>query len=275
MHLKRWLTSIVAIPLLLLLIFKGGAFLFALFMGIVSFLGSVEYSRITAGKNDTFQIKAVTSVGLLSGLMIILTAYANQVALIPLILSFSLLMTGIVILRLFQDEPDVAKNVAFQLMGMVYIPLALSYSVLIRLEPAGEIWVLFIACVVFAGDTAAYYAGTYFGRHKLCPSVSPGKTIEGALGGIAANLAVGAVFSYYFLPGLALEALLFFCLTIGIAGQVGDLFESVLKRSAGVKDSGALLPGHGGILDRIDAALFALPVAYFMKVFLFTQQIIR
>jgi phosphatidate cytidylyltransferase len=119
--------------------------------------------------------------------------------------------------------------------------------------------------VVFLGDTGAFYVGSYLGRHKLSPIVSPNKTIEGAFGGIAANLSVGAFFKYFFIPRLPWGLGLLFFLTLGVVGQVGDLFESKLKRDSNIKDSGSLLPGHGGVLDRIDALLFAAPVAYLFK----------
>jgi phosphatidate cytidylyltransferase len=95
------------------------------------------------------------------------------------------------------------------------------------------------------------------GRHKLSPAISPGKTIEGAIGGLVANLVIGAIGKFFFLPGLPWGTALLFFITVGIAGQVGDLFESELKRSSNIKDSSGILPGHGGILDRIDALLFA------------------
>jgi phosphatidate cytidylyltransferase len=101
------------------------------------------------------------------------------------------------------------------------------------------------------------------GRHKLCPAVSPNKTIEGTVGGLAANVCAGALFKVFFFPLLQWNLSVLFFLCIGVAGQVGDLFESKLKRVANLKDSGALLPGHGGFLDRIDALLFAAPIAYF------------
>ncbi|MCJ7830155.1 MAG: phosphatidate cytidylyltransferase, partial [Desulfobacterales bacterium] len=110
-----------------------------------------------------------------------------------------------------------------------------------------------------------YYVGSYFGRHKLCPSISPGKTLEGAAAGLVANVVVGLVFRQLFLPAVSPANGLLFCLAVGAAGQVGDLFESEYKRRCRIKDSGSLLPGHGGILDRIDALLFAAPVAYFYK----------
>jgi phosphatidate cytidylyltransferase len=107
------------------------------------------------------------------------------------------------------------------------------------------------------------------GRHKLSPAISPGKTIEGAIGGLAANLAIGAIGKAFFLPNLPWSLSILFFLAVGIAGQIGDLFESEMKRSSNIKDSSNILPGHGGILDRIDALLFASPVAYVFIRFIF------
>jgi phosphatidate cytidylyltransferase len=107
------------------------------------------------------------------------------------------------------------------------------------------------------------------GRHKLSPAISPGKTVEGAIGGLAANLVVGAIGKTLFLPSLPWSLSILFFLAVGIAGQLGDLFESEMKRSSNIKDSSNILPGHGGILDRIDALLFACPVAYVFIRFIF------
>jgi phosphatidate cytidylyltransferase len=120
------------------------------------------------------------------------------------------------------------------------------------------------------GDTGAYYAGSYLGRHKLCPAVSPKKTIEGAVGGLTASLLIAFFYKLLFIPALSIPAVLLFAAVVGAVGQVGDLFESEFKRAAGVKDSGRLLPGHGGFLDRIDALLFAIPTAYLLKEYLLT-----
>jgi phosphatidate cytidylyltransferase len=106
------------------------------------------------------------------------------------------------------------------------------------------------------------------GRHKLNPAVSPGKTIEGAIGGLAGNILVGSIAKFFFLPALSWGPSILFFLAAGLAGQVGDLFESEFKRASKIKDSGGILPGHGGFLDRIDALLFASPVAYFFKVYI-------
>lgn len=269
MHFKRWLTSLVALPLLVLLIFKGGALSFSIFAGIIMLLAVREYTQIVSAGTNAANLNGFSFVNILFGIALVWAAHARHFELFPLMLSFNLMGIGFLALKRFKSDADITRKAAFQAMGSLYIPLAMAYAILIRQAPAGELWVFFIACVIFAGDTGAYYAGTYFGRHKLCPSVSPGKTVEGAIGGLAANVGIGVTYKLLFLPALSVVSSLFFCLAIGVAGQAGDLFESVLKRSAGVKDSGNILPGHGGILDRIDAILFALPVAYFIKAVFF------
>jgi phosphatidate cytidylyltransferase len=145
----------------------------------------------------------------------------------------------------------------------------LGFLILIREDQSGAIWIFLLLAVIFAGDTSAYYVGSYWGRHKLSPAISPGKTIEGAIGGLAANLVVGAIGKTLFLPGLPWSLSLLFFLAVGIAGQLGDLFESEMKRSSNIKDSSNILPGHGGVLDRIDALLFASPVAYIFIKYIF------
>ncbi|NJL58784.1 MAG: phosphatidate cytidylyltransferase [Desulfobacteraceae bacterium] len=150
---------------------------------------------------------------------------------------------------------------------MIYIALSLSFLIMIRESPDGMIWIFWILGIIFAGDVGAFYVGRQFGQHKLCPSVSPGKTVEGAIGGILANILLGAV-GKFFLLELPWGQSILMAICIGIAGQVGDLFESEFKRTTGVKDSGVILPGHGGVLDRIDALLFAAPVAFLFKKFI-------
>jgi phosphatidate cytidylyltransferase len=169
----------------------------------------------------------------------------------------------------FKHKPRTLETVKNQLQGTIYIPLFLLFLVLIRNGASGMMWLALLLCVIFAGDTSAYYVGSHLGRRKLAAAISPGKTIEGAIGGLAANLVIGLLFKLIFFPALPWAASIIFFLIVGIAGQAGDLFESELKRVSKIKDSGGLLPGHGGFLDRIDALLFAAPVAYFFKVYVF------
>jgi phosphatidate cytidylyltransferase len=120
----------------------------------------------------------------------------------------------------------------------------------------GAGWVALAIAVTFGNDSGAYFTGRAFGRHKLAPAISPGKTVEGALGGLVASLVVTLIARSLFLPELSLRDCVMIGVPAAIVGPVGDLVESLLKRAAGAKDSGRLLPGHGGILDRIDALLF-------------------
>ncbi|MGB5158103.1 phosphatidate cytidylyltransferase [Desulfobacterium sp. N47] len=270
MHLKRWITGLTALPFLILLISKGGSLVFAIFISIVSIIALSEYYSIilhpekSSGMNNVLPL-----LSCFVGLIIIFVAYRDMPDLMPALVVFNLLVSGFISLFKFKINKDVIWLVSKQLMGLIYIPLFLSYLVLIRNGSNGIFWIYFLLIIIFAGDTGAFYTGSYFGKHKLCPSVSPGKTIEGSLGGLGASLMAGALFKYFFLPSYSwwVSILLFIC--VGIAGQIGDLFESELKRSAGIKDSGSILPGHGGILDRIDALLFAIPVAWFFKQYLF------
>jgi len=124
---------------------------------------------------------------------------------------------------------------------------------------------IFLA-VVFGTDTGAYYVGKALGRHKLAPKISPGKTVEGALGGTFLGVVLGCLWGYYFLM-VPFRVLIPLCAGLSIVGQIGDLLESMIKRACGVKDSGRLLPGHGGLLDRVDALIFAAPVLYWFLVF--------
>jgi phosphatidate cytidylyltransferase len=196
------------------------------------------------------------------------SAYKNAFEMILILIALTLILSGLIALIHFKSNRFVFVRAAQQVLGIIYIPIFLSYVILIRNGLNGAEWIFAVLFIVFAGDTSAYYAGSYLGRYKLCPSVSPNKTIEGALGGLAANLGMGAILKSFFLAKSPWGLSILFFLVIGVAGQIGDLFESVIKRSANVKDSGGILPGHGGMLDRIDALLFAAPVTYFFKAYI-------
>jgi phosphatidate cytidylyltransferase len=147
------------------------------------------------------------------------------------------------------------------IMGPFYICLPLAFLVIIARLPQGQMWIFFILAVTFAGDTASFYLGRRFGRHKLT-QISPGKTWEGSLGGIIANAITAGIFGFLFFPSLSITSIMVLAIAIGISGQFGDLAESMLKRISNIKDSGKILPGHGGMLDRIDSLLFSIPVLY-------------
>jgi phosphatidate cytidylyltransferase len=267
MHLKRWITGIISTPFLFLIIYKGGA-LFAVSLSIICVLALLEYFRIVFNTKGKTISGIILLLSIFVGPVIMWAAYKNSLSFIISIVAFNLIISSLIVLAQFKSDPFILENFTKQILGIIYIPILLSFLVMIRNGADGMLWIFFLLFVVFAGDIGAFYIGSYFGRHKLCPSVSPKKTIEGSIGGLFSNLAVGLFFKCFFLSNLSLGASILLFLFIGIAGQVGDLFESALKRSADIKDSGSLLPGHGGILDRIDALQFAAPVAYFFKEFM-------
>ena len=265
MHLKRWITGLVAIPLLVLLISKGGGLLFAIIISIVCILALWEYFGIVLYKSQSFSLFGFKLSAFIIGTAIIWAAYINSFKIILALIILNLIVAVLISLPKFKFDSLVSEIVTKQVLGIVYIPLLISYLVLIRNGIHGVSWLYFLLLIVFSGDIGSFYIGSFLGRHKLCPAVSPNKTIEGSVGGLVANIASGALFKYFFMPLLPWGLSILFFLSIGVAGQVGDLFESELKRVGNIKDSGTLLPGHGGLLDRIDALLFAAPVAYLFK----------
>jgi len=147
------------------------------------------------------------------------------------------------------------------LMGTLYMGL-LSYFYLLRTLPHGWIWLVFTLACTWATDTTAYFVGRALGKRRIAPILSPKKTLEGALGGLAGSISAAWLFSLIY-PFLSPVKILVLGFLLGIAAEVGDLLESAFKRQVGVKDSSSLIPGHGGVLDRFDSALFTAPLAYY------------
>ena len=146
--------------------------------------------------------------------------------------------------------------------GPIYIGATLSAVDLVHGLPNGGAWVLLTMVLAWASDTSAYFVGRKLGRTKLYPSISPKKTVEGALGGLAGSVVGAVVLQHWLLPEMPVGHAVLLALVAGCLGQAGDLLESLLKRSSGVKDSGGILPGHGGLLDRVDALMFTAPVTW-------------
>ncbi len=264
MYAQRWITGLTALPFLIFLVYKGG-FVFAVFVAAVGILSLGEYFRIMAKGQMSGLLSFIPLLSMISGTLTLLAASRFTTDIILCIAGVHVIVCALYSVTHFKNDPAVLEKVAQGIQAFVYIPIFLSFAILIRNGTDGMLWFFLLLAIIFAGDIGALYAGTYFGKHKLCPSVSPGKTVEGSLGGLAANVLIGSIIKMIFLSRMPWTQSIVFFLCIGIAGQTGDLFESQFKRAAGVKDSGGILPGHGGILDRIDALLFALPLAYFFK----------
>ncbi|MCU0597928.1 MAG: phosphatidate cytidylyltransferase [Desulfobacterales bacterium] len=268
MHLKRWLTSIIGIPVLIILISKGGIFLFALFIALVMGVSLWEYYFIVFSGRREKIATPIPAWSFLAGLLMVSFAYIGSLKLMLCLLMINLIGAAILSMPRFKDGASILLVVAKGIGGLLYIPVSLSMLVLMRNGPDGSVWVFFLLFIVFAGDVGAFYVGTYFGRRKFCPSISPNKTFEGAAGSILSSMVIGYSFKYFLLPDLNVFNAIVLILLVNMAAQAGDLFESELKRAGNVKDSGSILPGHGGFLDRIDALLFAAPVIYACKEFM-------
>jgi phosphatidate cytidylyltransferase len=155
------------------------------------------------------------------------------------------------------------KDMAITAFGILYVGLTLSTVTSTRVLAGGEWLVLFLALVTWAADTGAYYAGTLWGRHLLAPRISPKKTVEGLLGGMGLAVVAALLAQVWFVPQLSPMDMVVLGVVLTGAGLFGDLSESAIKRRVGVKDSGSILPGHGGMLDRIDSLLFTAPTFYY------------
>jgi phosphatidate cytidylyltransferase len=271
--MKRVLTAVVLIPLVLLLVFLGPKWrwLFSTAVAAVAMLAGWEYLGL-AQLRGARPPRIAVAVALL-----VLFAGAFQLPeWTPAILGA--LNLGLLILCTFRGPVEqVMADATASLFCMFYIGSTLLALPALHDEANGPSLVAFLLCVVWAGDTTALYVGRTWGRRKLAPSLSPGKTWAGALGSVAGSLlAAGALLELATqLQARDLAVLsypdetwywLALAVIVNVAAQVGDLTESALKRSAGVKDSGSLLPGHGGVLDRIDALLVAAPVLWYAQV---------
>ncbi len=279
MHLQRWLTAIILIPFVVAIIYFSPPWFFTIFIWLASLLALHEYYGIVLAGSDQAGLSLTTVSGFLAATVIVFAAPAGHFDVICLLLCGLLVFSGMRSLRRYGHQPEALATVLKQITGQIYLPLILSLAVVIHQGSHGVTWLFLLLVIVFLGDTGAYYAGTYLGRHKLLPEVSPKKTVQGALGGLLATVLAGCLANGFFpvLPGQLdmprlpwVEAIIMFVI-ISICGQAGDLFESVLKRESGVKDSGVIFPGHGGLLDRIDAVLFAVPVTYLFKIYVFAS----
>lgn len=232
-------------------------------MFVVALLGLDEFYRMTL---PTRRVEGLLAAALGSSLTII--PLLSQSLFIPA-LSALVLLAALCLLFRFRDIRQAAQEWSLFTAGLLYVPILLAQLLLLRAEPYGYAWILLMLLIVMAGDSAAYYIGSAFGRHKLYPAVSPNKSIEGSLGGLAGSVAGAFVARLTFFPQLGVTDCLVMAILLGMLGQLGDLFESLLKRSCGVKDSGGIIPGHGGILDRLDSILFAAPAAWWYAHYLF------
>lgn len=232
-------------------------------IGLIALFSIREYLRIIFGNDDGPVSKTIRAISYIASVCIIISACCGSIESIFLMLVMNFTALSLFVLARFSRIQGIFEIIAKQVMGVMYIPVSLAMLILIKGLEGGTLWVIWLLIVVFANDTGAFYTGTFFGRKKLSPSISPNKTIEGSIGGAVAGMVAGFIFCQLFFKDFHLSLItLPAAFVLAIAGQIGDLFESAMKRASSVKDSGRILPGHGGMLDRIDGLLLAIPLLY-------------
>jgi phosphatidate cytidylyltransferase len=250
--MKRVLTALVTISIVLALTLFAPDWAFAVSVGLIAALAAEEFMSLGAtrglGRPGTWFVVPVGIVGasFIGGPEWVLTCLALSALLLLAVVTFSGPL-----------EKMLGRSV-IGLGALLYCGFTLGFVVLLPRE-----LVLLLVAIIGVGDSAAYYGGRALGRRPLAPKISPKKTVEGAIAGLAGSMLVGGIVGVYFLgePWLSITLI---SGAAAVAGQIGDLAESAMKRSVGVKDSSSILPGHGGILDRLDSLLFAAPVFYWL-----------
>jgi phosphatidate cytidylyltransferase len=263
MHIKRWITAVIAIPILIYIIGPGPRWLLHLIFLLSSLIALSEF-YLMASKPLSLWIR-VFSLALT--LLLFLIVHINQILMMPVIfILWAIIPLSYYLFTYPPSDSDVMNEIGYVVLGPLYVALPLAMMILIDKRPNGNMWLFFLLAVIFANDTGAFYCGKIMGRHKLYPLISPNKTWEGAVGGILLSILTAFVFLQIWHIDMFNWGILVLVITMTILAQVGDLAESMLKRNKGIKDSGKILPGHGGLLDRIDGLLFAIPALYFFLI---------
>ena len=267
-NLKRIIVAIIAIPVILIAIYLGGYY-FLSFVTIISFLSFYEFSLLVKNKG--------ARANLLFGEIIILLFLLNQfetfidINTLVILSSLSLLT-----FELFRNRGSAILNLGVTFLGIFYIGIFSASLITLRefysgfgnYNYYGAYLVISVFISTWISDSAAYYGGTALGKHKLFPRVSPNKSWEGAIFGFTFSVLTLILAKFIVLDFLSLPSAIVTGVIIGIAGQIGDLVESLLKRDSAVKDSSVLIPGHGGFFDRFDSLLFSTPVIWmYLKYF--------
>ena len=263
-HLHRLLTAAVGLPILGMIIAIGPGWLLLALVLLVTAGGLLELSRLLLAGTKAWLRILTWSMGLL----LPLATYWKGLFGLTVATVAVVFVALAVHLFVYAKQEQVLPSLGAMVFSQLYIPFLISHVLLLFRVPSGRHWILLLFFVVFFCDTGAYYVGHRLGRHKLWPAVSPGKTVEGAIGGLLSSVAISVLVGTLLpLDVATVGFLLALGFVLALVGQAGDLMESMLKRVSQVKDAGGILPGHGGLLDRLDSLIFAFPVMYYAVVF--------
>lgn len=255
---------VMAVVAALLIIFLPAS-IFKLLILIIVFIGAKELSRMILPVHPTSSSTFVIVLSVVCAAVIMFFSYRSH----TLIFALALSVIASFSFYLFRQHALnlVLSQISHTLLAVLYIGVMPAFLGLVRDLPDGSAWIFLLLSTTFGADTAAYFSGRFLGRHKLAPRVSPGKTVEGVVGGIVGSVLVGLLCRVLFFHFFTIADCIWVGLIAGVIGPIGDLSESLIKRSVGFKDSGNLIPGHGGILDRVDALLFVAPFVYSYAVY--------
>lgn len=263
--MKRIIPGLLIAGFWLLLLLKGAMLLFSIVMILIVLVASDEYVKMSSGGEgrgiERLFLDFILAVPVIG---ICISPRISTLPFYILISFFALTAYFFIKYKFFEDTYLLFCRLVF---GLIYIGFFGAHFILLRYLPDGGIWLIIVSAVTACSDTGAYFVGRAFGKHKLCPSISPNKTMEGAVGGVGAGLLGAILFAFILLPAVNWSFLVLSAILLGGLGIAGDLTESIVKRGTGSKDSGTCLAGHGGVLDRVDSLLFAAPVLYYLIIF--------
>lgn len=279
---QRILTAVIAVPILYV-IFRIGGVIYLLFILALILIGQIEYQKLLRSRN----LPNERVSGIAFSLLLAVSAFMGY-------FYFMMTFTGAVVLILILElwklkEGGTIPRAGATLFGIIYLGWLLSHAILLRnigaiggirefsgtyqgLKDPGFFYIFFTVACTFLNDTGAYFTGLKIGKRKLAPAISPGKTVEGTIGGIIACILTGIIVNYGFGSPLNSDWTILFSVLIALSAIFGDLVESAIKRGAGLKDSGYIVPGHGGVLDRFDSLIFVFPVSYYFVLIYYKTQ---
>ena len=255
--MKRIISGVIAIPLVLGVVLYGSPVLFFGFVAAVVLVASYEYFSMISNMG----VEGFPFEGGVLCFLLLLGFYLGSQSLLLFVVVIPVTLFGTWLFR--ESDVKVALDpIAYTVLGVFYTAGLGGYFLLIHNLEGGQQMIIFLLLFIWAGDASAYYVGRNLGKNKLISSVSPNKTVEGAIGNVVGTLLAAFIAKLWFFKGFSLPHCLIAAFICGIIGQLGDFLESLIKRNCRVKDSGSLIPGHGGFLDRIDSLLFAGPAFY-------------
>lgn len=264
--MQRIITGIIIGGLWLLLLISDQFWLFWMVSVLLGAFSIREYMHMTLPN----RARRDKTAGIIFGTMPIVAAYDGRPETVALTLFIALFFLLAHTLGRYpslveKEGPESGFILMLRLgFAIFYIGFSLAHFSLIYAKPMGKYWLILLTAITVASDSFAYYTGRRFGRTKLCPAISPGKTVEGFFGGILGAVMVSSAMSLVVFPQINLFKICFITIIIVCLSVMGDLTESVIKRTMGVKDSGHILPGHGGVLDRVDSLIIATPVLFYL-----------